>query len=430
MKNLTSLICAVILIESLVGCKTAEPQPVNPLPGGVATATPDVSLTVTAPTNTTVPATVEPSATYAPSQTPRPSATAVASLTSPAGVSGPDYFPANINPLTGLAVSDPSTLALPPALISISNFPVTARPQSGLSVTPLVYEVYVGYGMTRFLATVYGEMTATNGKPAVFGPIRSGRLPYEPLRMLLNGFMLIARGDESVLGELKMYSNVWNPASNDVNGVSVDSQIVKNFASQYAQGLGKPALNGLLFDALPPQGGKPGSQLWITYNGANQVIWQYDKPQDGFVRFQDNYDGKTYIQATDAQTSKPLVYENVVVLFAAHHAIKDEKIEIGLNYVSRAPALLFRDGKMYEISWSSQDVEYYQKNGQQRMMRFMDAQGNPMALKPGQTWVEVVSSGSPYFETAASMKYEDLYSKKAPGSGAWGVQFLAPVVGK
>ncbi len=354
----------------------------------------------------------------------------MASLTPFAGVSGPEHFPANVNPLTGLAVSDPSTLALPPALISISNFPVSARPQSGLSVTPLVYEVYVGYGMTRFLATVYGEMTASDGKPAVFGPIRSGRLPYEHLRALLNGFMLIASGDGTVLNELKMYSSVWNPASTDVNGVTVDSQAVKNFAGQYAKDLGKPALNGLLFDKLPPQGGKPGSQLWITYNGANQVIWKYDKTEDGFLRYQDNYDGKTYIQATDKQTSKPLVYENVVVLFTAHHAIQAEKIEIGLNNVSQAPALLFRDGKMYEIFWSSQDAAYYQKNGQQRMMRFMDAQGNPIALKPGQTWVEVVSSGSPYFETPASMKIEELFSKRVPGSGAWGLQFLAPVVGK
>jgi hypothetical protein len=98
--------------------------------------------------------------------------------------------------------------------------------------------------------------------------------------------------------------------------------------------------------------------------------------------------------------------------------------------VQRAPALLFRDGKMVEIFWSSQDQEYYQKTGKIRMMRFVDAQGNPVPLKPGQTWVQVVTSGSPVFETADSMTYADLYNKKVPGSGAWGVQFWQPVPDK
>src|SRR5215471_16235688 len=42
----------------------------------------------------------------------------------------------NINPLTGLAVEDPSLLDLPAALVSIAHFPPAARPQSGLSFAP------------------------------------------------------------------------------------------------------------------------------------------------------------------------------------------------------------------------------------------------------------------------------------------------------
>ncbi len=160
------------------------------------------------------------------------------------------------------------------------------------------------------------------------------------------------------------------------------------------------------------------------------VIWKYDPASEGYLRYQDNYDGQTYIQAVDKQTQKALNFKNVVVLFAPHHAYQQEKIDISLAYVKQAPALLFRDGKMYEIYWTSQDLEYYQQTGKMRMMRFVDAQGNPVPLKPGQTWVEVVTSGSPYFETANSMAYADLYNKKVPGSGAWGVQFWQPVADK
>jgi len=421
-----------LLVTILAACQV-PPAPMlveaaAPVAAAAPSATPSALLPAASPTAALVAAT----ATAAPTKTTAPSAgpTLAPSLTPAPVVYGPDNFPANINPLTGLAVSDPSKLALPPALISISNFPVTARPQFGLSVTPWVYEVYVGYGMTRFLATVYGEMNATNGKPAVFGPIRSGRLPYEPLRMLLNGFMLIASGDEKVLSELKLYTSVWNSASNDVNSVSVTGEVVENVAKQYLAATGKPALNGLVFDARPPQGGKPGKQLWVPYSFANQVIWKYDAASDGYLRYQDNYDGVTYIQAIDQQTQKPLVYENVIVVFAPHQALQAEKIEIGLAFVQKAPALLFRDGKMLEMFWSSQDAEYYQKTGKLRMMRFIDAQGSPVPLKPGQTWVQVVTSGSAVIETADSMTYADLFNKKVPGSGAWGVQFWQPVPGK
>ena len=75
------------------------------------------------------------------------------------GVYGPnlDQFPAGINPLTGLPVGDLTMLGLPAVLISITNFPASARPQAGLSFSPWVWEIYIGDGETRFLVTFYGE---------------------------------------------------------------------------------------------------------------------------------------------------------------------------------------------------------------------------------------------------------------------------------
>src|SRR5215207_7239199 len=57
------------------------------------------------------------------------------------------------NPLTGLPVADPSLLQIPAALVSISHFPVEARPQAGLSFAPYVFEIYITEGATRFLTT-------------------------------------------------------------------------------------------------------------------------------------------------------------------------------------------------------------------------------------------------------------------------------------
>ena len=65
-----------------------------------------------------------------------------------------------INPLTGLPVQDTAMLDLPAMLVSIAHFPPEARPQSGLSFAPFVFEVYITEGATRFLATFYGEFPA------------------------------------------------------------------------------------------------------------------------------------------------------------------------------------------------------------------------------------------------------------------------------
>ncbi len=72
----------------------------------------------------------------------------------------PTPLPSTINPLTGLKVADPSLLDLPAVLVSISTFPVTARPQAGLSFAPNVFEVYITEGTTRYLTAFYGEFPA------------------------------------------------------------------------------------------------------------------------------------------------------------------------------------------------------------------------------------------------------------------------------
>ena len=62
-----------------------------------------------------------------------------------------------INPLTGRAVADPSLLSFPAVLVSISNMPVSARPQAGPGFAPWVFELFIGEGTTRFMGVFYGD---------------------------------------------------------------------------------------------------------------------------------------------------------------------------------------------------------------------------------------------------------------------------------
>ncbi|MEN9564193.1 MAG: hypothetical protein RIR73_2437, partial [Chloroflexota bacterium] len=61
------------------------------------------------------------------------------------------------NPLTGLPVSDPSFLQRRPLAIKIANSPDYVRPQSGLTLADVVYEYYIEWGDTRFIAIFYSN---------------------------------------------------------------------------------------------------------------------------------------------------------------------------------------------------------------------------------------------------------------------------------
>src|SRR3989304_6080539 len=109
--------------------------------------------------------------TAADAQRPSPTPTPAAQVS---GQLGPNLnqFPAGVNPLTGLPGATADNLDLPAVLVSLANFPPSARPLTGLSFAPQVYEIYITEGMTRFLTVFYGDFptnTALSPTPAPTG---------------------------------------------------------------------------------------------------------------------------------------------------------------------------------------------------------------------------------------------------------------------
>src|SRR5215207_4702284 len=130
------IICALFFL--FASCSNSTSQP--PIPATEA-ATPITTNTSTS-TVTAVPTGTS---------TPQPRLSPIAY--------GPEAedFSSDINPLTGRAVEDPSLLRFPAVLVSISNMPVSARPQAGPGFAPWVYELFIGEGTTRFLNVFYGD---------------------------------------------------------------------------------------------------------------------------------------------------------------------------------------------------------------------------------------------------------------------------------
>lgn len=350
--------------------------------------------------------------------------------------------PETINPLSGLPVEDPQNLLLPPALVSITNFPPTARPQYGLSYSPVVFELYIGDGMTRYLAIFYGDYPKheklsgddnlqtelSEGMPepgpaASVGPIRSGRLPYESVRKLFNGFIVMASAYSKVADQISDYVNVFGDDNTDPNSALIPVEDLELIAKANGNQLGEAALNTMSFDTQNPEEGKIAHSLWIFYAYKNQVFWRYNEEDGTFHRWQDNADGVTFIEQTDRLNGEPLAYENVIVLFADHEVENKYLIDVDLLYVKRGKALLFRDGSMHEIYWTTKSEEYEKTTGKLRPIRFIDAEGNPFPLKPGQTWIELIPNYNIYWETVDSEKYNQLVAGRSKGSGYWGLYF-------
>jgi hypothetical protein len=338
----------------------------------------------------------------------------------------PEDFPQGVNPLTGLPANDPSFLDIPAVLVSITNFPASARPQSGLSFSPFVFEIYISEGMTRFLTVFYGEYPkvrdqqgSANGEqspPPEIGPIRSGRLPYVYIRdFFQNSCLVYASATEELRAKLRGCAIVYGSDADNINSALLNVTRMQEIATQSDNGY-PFNYTGNTFNPNPPTGGQTANKLNIFYSFKNQAQWQYDPAAETYLRFEDKADGSgKFYPATDRLTGEQLHFENVIMLIAPHKAVKPTIIDIQLGIGNMGKAYLFRDGQMIPVYWSTVAGDYEKETGLRRPIRFVDANRNPIALKPGHTWVHVMSPAS-YLE------------EKEPGT--WRARFYAPAGAK
>lgn len=300
-----------------------------------------------------------------------------------------------INPLTGLPAEDPSLLNYSPVMVSISNFPISVRPQGGLSFAPHVFEMTIGEGMTRFLAVFYGNYG--DGTPdqtnVNLASIRSGRVPYEGLRTMYDGMIVMAGADPKVAKQLNA----------TVFRQKVDFADIQNLAEERSEKRGAPQFTDLNFDPAMPAGGVNGENLEIIWSYLNRVRWTYDATQGAYLREQDKSDGKgTYYPATDKLTGEQLAFNNVVLLYAPHTYESPTIIDMEMLYVKKMPAIFFRDGKAYKVFWTSIPLGPF---------RFFYEDGTPFPYKPGNTFYEVISN---------------INQAQQDADGSWTVKFFNP----
>ncbi|MBI3150570.1 MAG: DUF3048 C-terminal domain-containing protein, partial [Chloroflexi bacterium] len=172
--------------------------------------------------------------------------------------------------------------------------------------------------------------------------------------------------------------------------------------------------SGNLFTEEAPAGGLPANQLNVRVALLNQSGWTYDPLSESWLRFVDDAKVETAGQlhpAIDRLTGRQLQFENIIVLMAEHDVITPTNMDIHLELGDGGYAYLLRDGKKYDIRWSLKARDYEKKTGRPRPIYFVDANGNQMPLKPGNTWIFVATPYS--FIT-------DL------GNGTWQMKYVPP----
>ena len=300
---------------------------------------------------------------------PRPTTTSGPTTTEAAGP---------IVPLTGRQGEVPDRPAL---IVKIDNAP-KARPQAGINQADIVVEEAVEGGITRLFTVFHSQ------DPPVIGPVRSARSTDIALAAALNR-------------PLFAYSGANNVFMQQIREAPLVDVGVNALSGAYRRERGRPALYdlftsaGALFAAAPadagrpqplfhygnaPPGGKASKGVHLEFRGrvVTTADWNWDASKAGWVRTQN---GTAHVDADGNQVTAT----NVVVQVVPYEdtGIRDQSGEPvpEAKLVGEGRALVFRDGMVFEGKWS--------KSSPEAITEYKTADGQPLTLNPGQTWLEL-----------------------------------------
>ncbi|HET89975.1 MAG TPA: DUF3048 domain-containing protein, partial [Chloroflexi bacterium] len=313
----------------------------------------------------------------------------------------PTVRPENVNPLTGEVVSDASLLDRVPVVLKISNWPGQyVRPQAGINSADMIFEHYnEGWFATRWSTVYLGQ------DPERVGPVRSGRLIDLELPAIYKGVLACSGFSNGVLAIMKnsdLYpERIASPSvgvgqpvfyrdySRDVpleHTMYSSPALVREWAEQQGVSGRQEGLDGLIFvEDLPDDlaAGEPAITIQIPWNRLD-AEWRYDETSGRYLRWTDG------APHTDALTGEQLNVANVVVLYVPQWnttIIEDPHsgaLSIQFALWDSNEAVVFRDGVRIPAFWQRWERE--------DMLTLTDAEENPVPLKVGNTFFEVIPS--------------------------------------
>jgi hypothetical protein len=229
------------------------------------------------------------------------------------------------------------------------------------------------------------------------GPIRSGRLTYNDfVRMYPAGCLIYASAGNGIREQLKGCEIIFGEQPGESpNTALLDVSHLQELAQKNKIANQPVNYSGHLFDSTPPAGGLPASSLWTYFHAFSQAYWQYDPISGNYLRQTDDGDGHGIFHAdTDRLTGRQLAFENLAVIMANYDVFRHGQYDIALCCGLEGYAFLFRDGQVYKIRWSTNNRAWEQQTGLLRPLHFTGADKLPFPLKPGRTWVSIMTINS------------------------------------
>lgn len=329
----------------------------------------------------------------------------------------------DLNPVTGMPVSNPDLLRFPPVFVPLARYPSAFRPSSGHSQAQWVFEMYVNNEESRPILMFYGEqptVPVSRISSAIFG--------LEELRRQYGGIIIAGGTSKSVLDSDIKSLELWYGESGDQLYPELPVDRYQRIVNKWEK-LSTPADPNNLrysFNAEAPQGGQTADSFFVRYASTNQILWRYDAASGKYLRMQNSVEDPLSLTAdVDTSTGEQIGADNLIILMATHDWAPDQKPEYGLftvnfNFVASNPALILRDGKLYHVNWTTKSEQFERESMRMRPIRFLDANGNNFMLKPGKTWVHIVMPGNPVYEVNG-----ELGSEITPGSGFWKMPYIS-----
>ena len=245
------------------------------------------------------------------------------------------------------------------------------------------------------------------------GPIRSGRLTYNHIQQMFTDSCLVyASAGRGIREALHGCEIIFGLDNYDPNSALLTIDHMRELAKESKVSKHHINYSGNLFSDTPPPDGQPATDIHVFYHDYSQSKWEYDPVSKSYLRFTDLADGTaTFVPATDRLTTRQLAFENVIIVLAAYDRVRHLQFDVDLGIGKKEPAYLFRDGQVFKIYWSTISREWEKESGFLRPIHFVDANGNPIPLRHGHTWIHLVTPES---------YLEDL------GNAQWLVHFIQP----
>ncbi len=349
----------------------------RPAPAPAPTvAAPRPTRAVTTPAATPAP-TTPPPPTAAPTSTPMPTPTPEPTPTEPPILS----------PLTGRAVSA-EVAARRVVAVKIDNAP-SARPQSGLSTADVVYEHLTEGPVTRYTA-FFQESGAQQ-----VGPIRSSRFVDRDLVQQFDALFVHVGASPPVMDDLRaapvadldqFFYDETRPYYR-VSSRPAPFNMYANLAWLRDAGAARHPqrreIPSLRFYAAEPD---LGSLSTLRIPAGPRTLFQSEYAFDAEARRWRRSIGGTL--DVDAETGDAVAVENVIVQRVSSRLTEHDEDSLGnkslwIGTTGEGAVSVFRDGARHDGVWrraSPTDVT-----------EFFDADGAPLDLRPGQTWVHLLS---------------------------------------